>query len=516
MDRREHDRLATIQLFRHQDLFLKSLKREAWIFGANRSGKTDALAAWIASMMRFGRPDPRPAFLGNGDYILDRSVKLWAVSLTTEMSRNILQPKIFDNGQGLGSEFMIPMGELKDGTEGWNITNQTLKTKNGSICQFKTCEQGPKAFQGEALDGIGYDEVPAEEVYRESAIRIGAGRQLLIRGAATILPPPGVAGGVSWMYSKKVRPWLDAGGNEDTKDLDIFTASIRDNHTLLPEEISKLESLYVPGSQEHRIRILGELLPSIGGALVYPHFNRQYHVNDALAPEKDGIRRPNVDRFLPLVLCVDFNPEAGVWLVCQRRAPGVFCVLDEISLERSDIANMVHEFRLRYPTHGAELWIYGDATGRRRSTQTGESDFHTIMAHLQGYPVPVRVFLPDVNPPVNDRVNAVNIQLQPPDGIKRVEFSPLCEKTILSFESTKYKANGKIDKKSDRSDGPEALGYWISYVAPVSQYASHGSPLRAVRSPSYVTKRGPAKTGVFPATLKMDRRGNVRAIRRVR
>jgi hypothetical protein len=138
------------------------------------------------------------------------------------------------------------------------------------------------------------------------------------------------------------------------------------------------------------------------------------------------------------------------------------------------------------------------------------------MAHLQGYPVPVRVFLPDINPPVNDRVNAVNLQLAPPDGLKRVEVSPLAEQTILDFEGTKYKPNGKIDKvNGSRSDGPDCFGYWISFVAPVSQYASHSGALRSVRSPSYTARK--TKPGVFPATVKMDRRtGAVRAIRRAR
>lgn len=498
-ERREHDRLADISFYPHQDTFLRSEKHEAWIFGANRSGKTEVLAASCASVARFGARDPRPAFIGGGNYIMDRATRQWCVSLNAEMSRNILQPKIFDNGMGLGDHYFIPIEEMLPGSTGWNITNQTLKLKNGSIIIFKTCEQGPKAFQGEALDQANFDEVPEEFAYKETGIRLGSHAQLYIRGAATILPPPGVAGGVSWMYSSTVRPWLDAGGNEASPDLDIFTASIYDNPTLDKSAIRKLEAKYPPGSQEARIRLGGELLPSIGGALVYSNFSRSYHVNENLAPMKEGRREPNIDPAQPLVLSADFNPEGGVWIVGQRRR-GVFCVVDEICLERSDIGAMIYEFRSRYPSHGAELWIYGDATGRRRNEQTGLSNFHLMHQYLEGYPVPVRMMIPALNPPVTDRVNAVQLQLRPPTGEKLMELSPLCEQTILDMEGTKYKSNGKINKTgSRRSDGADSVGYWVMGAAPVMQFGRDTSRLTSIKPPG--TRPGSARVGPFPATI---------------
>jgi phage terminase large subunit-like protein len=498
--------------FKHQGEFLGSTKAEAWLFGANRSGKTEGLAACLSSFLRFGSPDPRPSYCGNGIVMYDRAVKVWGVSLTFDMSRNILQPKMFNNGQGIsGRKDFIPASEILD----WNITNQTLKLKNGSICMFKSCDGGRDIFQGADVDMIGYDEVPKEEVYKEGAMRVGGGRRLLIRGAATILPPPNVPGGVSWMFNAKVKPWLESGRNAGNPNLDIFTASIYDNTTILPEELERMEAQYPPGSQEYLIRMKGELLPSIGGALVYPTFMRSFHEDPSLASfdEELGIWRPSVNPFLPLVLSVDFNPMDGTWLVGQKRGND-FCVIDEVHLERSDIPSMCHEFRNKYPAHAAELHIYGDSTGRRRHEQTGESNFHLIQQYLSGYPVPIRYYLPEVNPPVTDRIAAVNLHLRSPDGMRKVRIAPHCEELFADLETAKWKANGKIDKRGNRrQDAADCLGYWINYVNPTTRFAYMPGGLKSVRSPQYSTK----SAGVFPASKKTRpvRIGNRWYVRRV-
>lgn len=485
--RRTTDGLSMIDPFVHQTKFMESMKPETWLFGANRSGKTEGLA-WVgASKARFGMLNPKPAYIGGGNWIYDKAVRIWAISLTFDMSRNILQAKMFDNGAALDARhFLIPNDEILN----WNITNQTLKLKNGSIIIFKSCDGGRNVFQGADIDLGLFDEVPNEEVYREVTMRVGGGRSLQIRGAATILPPPGVAGGISWMYSAKVRPWLDAGGNTNTENLDIFTASIYDNTTIIPSELRRLESQYPPGSQEYRIRMKGELLPSIGGALVYTPFLRDYHVNKDLILE-NGM--PRIIQHQPLCLTVDWNPENGVWLVAQvvtdpaTRRPR-FMFLDEICLERSDIGAMAYEFRARFPTHSAELWIWGDTTGRRLHEQTGMSNFHLLQSYLENYPVPLRWHLGEVNPLIVDRVNAVNLVLRPPDGVRQLEISPRCENLIADLEAAKWTKLGKIEKTAGRrQDAADCAGYLIYGVCPTSQHGYAPRKVMSVPSPSYRT-----------------------------
>jgi hypothetical protein len=494
--RREGDGLLQLALFKHQAAFIASDKPEAWLFGANRTGKTEGLSYCLSAFARFGLTDPRPAYVGGGAFIFDRAVRVWAISLTFDMSRNILQPKMFDNGMGINrGAFLIPTSEIA----GWNITTQTLRLKNGSIVLYKSCEGGRDTFQGADLDIAGFDEVPPQEVYRETTMRVGGGRRLLIRGAATILPPAGTPGGVSWMYTEKVRPWLASGRNKKNKHLDIFTAGIRDNPTIDPAEIARMEATMPPGTPEHRIRIMGELLPSIGGSLCYPEFLADYHCNAALAPVADGVPRPQIIPYLPLALCCDFNTENGVWTVGQK-VGRIFRVVDEITMERSDVPNMSYEFRARYPHHAAELWIYGDTTGRKAENQTGESNYHLIASYLAGYPAPIRYILPSVNPPVKDRVAAVNLILRPPTGERRFEIAPHCTETIRDLEASKWTTNGKIDKRNGRrSDGADTVGYWISTVEPTSGYAG-SRQIKSVRSPVYSPSSSSSRA--FPAAFR--------------
>jgi phage terminase large subunit-like protein len=499
-ERRALDGLVQFQegppgILAHQNKLVMSEKAEAWLFGANRSGKTDILAYILSGMLRFGLMDPRPAYVGNGAFIFDRAVKVWAISLTAEMGRNILQPKMFDNKAGVESRFhFIPDSEIS----GWNITTQTLRLKNGSIAIFKTAESGRDTFQGADIDIAGFDEVPPEEVYKETTMRVGGGRRLVIRGAATILPPAGEPGGVSWMYSTKVKPWKAVGGNKNSPRLDIFTAGIRDNPTIDQDVIADIEARIPPGSPEHRIRILGELLPSIGGSLCYAGFLAEYHHEASLAPIVEGTPRPQVLPFLPLRLSCDFNPENGVWTVCQK-VGRKYNFIDEITLERSDTASMTYEFRSRFPWHGSELWVYGDTTGRRAEAAApqGESNFHVIAQHLTGYPCPIRFILPSVNPPVKDRVAAVNLILRPPTGEKRFAMAPHMIETTKDLEASKWTAAGKIDKRGGRrSDGADTIGYLISTDEPTRAIGpSEAKQVRSVRSPSYTTS-----ARAFPAS----------------
>ena len=495
-ERRETDGLMQLVLFGHQHKFVTSTKSETWLFGANRSGKSEALCVVAASFARFGVLDPNQPM--PADF---KPKRIWLVSLTYDMSRTILQPKLFQNGYRIDPRpQLIPAEEI----ESWNQTFQTLRLKNGSVIIFKSCDGGADSFQGADVDLAGFDEVPDRRAYDETTIRVGAGRRLLIRGAATILPPPGVAGGVSWMFAKKARPWLELGTNEAERnakspELDIFTAGIRHNPHILPEEIARLESRFLPGTPEHRIRLDGELLPSVAGALCYPRFRRSYHVSASLG-------RNSLVPTLPVALIADFNPSNGVWLIGQKQGR-VFRILDEITLEQSDIASMTYEFRSRVPANQAEVWIYGDATGRRQEGQTGTSSFHLMHQYMAGYPVPVRFMIPDVNPLERDRVDAVNLQLEPPTGERLFEVAAHCERTIADLEESKWTVKGKIDKKDDQRDGGDCVGYWISFANPVHQGVAVPASLRTIKSPSYV----PGRRGAFPAA-----RSNYRILKSAR
>lgn len=460
-ERRTGDPLWTWEPTAPQARYLGSQAAECWFLAANRSGKSDALAAWMAQLLRFGHASPRPASIGPGAWIFDRAVSLWGVSLTFEMGRDILEPKLFDNGYvpaGQPHAPFIPPHEIAH----WSATSGVLRLKNGSLAGFKSADQGRDRFQGGGRDGIGFDEAPPFAIYEECTLRVEAGRKLWIRGAATLLPPEGTAGGVSWIFAKKIDPWLRG----ERTDLELIKASIYDNPHVLPSEIQRLESLYPAGSLERRIRLHGEWLPQITGQLAYGNFHRGIHVNPALGPAQ-------VDFRLPLLIGFDANVAPLAAVIVQQIGP-MYHQLDEVAIDLGTIKSLGEAIRHRYPAHGAALHIFGDATATAKRAQTARSDYELFLEAFEGAPYPLELYVPAKNPATRDRINAANWILKGPGGQVRYAVAPHCVETIADWEQVQLDSHGQLKKSHDthdpyyrRTHWSDAAGYIFAYRDPV-------------------------------------------------
>jgi phage terminase large subunit-like protein len=458
---------------------LKGKPYENWFVAANRSGKSDAGAYCGATLARFGVENPRGAYSDGGRVaVFDRATSGWVVSLDFPSSRDIIQPKYFDNGfvpPGASHAPFIPPREIDD----WRASDQILKLKNGSLIGFKSCDSGPLKFQGAEKDFIHFDEEPRHDVYQESTIRVAAGRRLRVFGTCTLLPPEGQVGGVTWLFGEIITPFLDG----KQRHWAVFGASIYDNPHLPPEEIKRLEAKYPEGSIERKIRLNGEWLPGLAGSRAYTAFQRRLHVRP----------QPAIVFRRPLCWTWDFNVEPMVSYVGQRELK-LFRVMQEFVLEEGNVPRMVDLFREHYPTHGAEIWIYGDATGKSRTGQTGQSDYQIILNAMRAYPVPVRLKVPEANPFVPDRINAVNMALQDENGEIRVEIDPSCDELVADFEQTLRDPKGGLKKTSNRRDPyyrrthmTDAVGYWIAFEEPVKSATAATYSRRTVRprTPGY-------------------------------
>jgi len=491
-----------------QKMFLDCPKSEAALLGANRCGKSDPLAAIVSSLARFGNPNPLTSYAVNGRVeIIDRAMSIWVIGLSERLLKEGIQAKIVTTAYTASETHpaFIPASEI----DSWNINEQTWRLKNGSIVGFKSADAGRDVFQSAARDLVAFDEICEWEVYKEATFRVpGGNRRLLIRLAATLLPPLGMAGGVSWFYPEKIKPWWAAGNKENTganshPHLDIFTMGIRDNPYINIEEIERLESIFPPGSLERRIRLDGELLPSIGGTIAYVAFNRQIHVDPNVIPE-------NRDNRFPLALCVDFNVSPCIWVVGQL-IDSTWYFFDEIVMDNCNIGMMTEEFRRRYPTHGNRVHIYGDQTGAVRNPQTGASHYYLIQEGMKGYPVPVEVKLPTVNPPVVDRLNAVNRKLSGSDGRVGIIFGPRCEQSIADCEEVLRDPRGGIKKThhpenpyAQRTHAMDAVGYAVCYTDPVPRFTSVERFMRHVPQPGYLNSGSRRRSGP-PAGYRNDK-----------
>lgn len=439
---------------------LKGTKSENWFVAANRSGKSDAGAVIGATLARFGDQSDNPKYVGGKGStirIKDRATSGWVVSLDFPSSRDIIQPKYFDNGvvpPGATHAPFIPEYEIA----GFNKSESILKLKNGSIIGFKSADSGRVKFQGTEKDWIHFDEEPPLPIYEESVIRVGASK-LRIFGTCTLLPPEGAVGGVTWVYNDIIKPVLD-GTRIDTG---LFGASIYDNPFIPREEIARLESIYPEGSTQRRIRLSGEWLPGLGGSRAYPAFTRDLNVKR---------QEPPYER-MPLCWVWDFNVEPMISLIGQRHGV-VFRVYRELVLDEGSIPDMVDWFRGLYPRHEAEIHVFGDATGKGRVSQTGQSDYWTIQNHMKGYPTPLRLKVPEANPPIAERINAVNRVCKTETSESWLEIDPSCSELITDLEQVLRAPDGRIKKTSNKKDPyyrrthtSDALGYWISREEPV-------------------------------------------------
>lgn len=490
--RQQDDPLRTFQPHHKQKAFVDAVldgKKECFFFAANRAGKSDAGAFVGATLARFGNQSddiPWTGAKGSSVQIRDRATSGWVSALDFPTSRDTIQPKYFDNGfvpPGATHAPFIPPREIDE----WRVSDQVLKLKNGSIIGFKSAETGRLKYQGSEKDWVQLDEEHPKDIYDEISIRVGA-RKLRMFTTATILPPEGQVGGVSWMFGSVIQPFLDGTRN----DIEVFNASIYDNPFIPEEEIRKLEAKYPEGSLERRIRLNGELLPGLSGSRAYPAFNRLLHVK----------QQPEIILRRPLCWIWDFNVDPMVTLIGQRETiPGsgktLFRVFKELIIRgNASIPEMCEYFYQVHPRHAAELWIYGDASGKSRHANVGKSDYTMIANEMRRYRVPTKFKVPETNPPVPDRINALNRVMRDEDQEIRMEIDPSCIELIADLEQVLRDARGGIKKTynakdpySQRTHASDALGYWTFYEEPVQRVRSETAPKVTIMQPTYGRKR---------------------------
>ena len=393
--------------------------------------------------------------------VRDRSTSGWVVSLDFPTSRDIIQPKYFDNGVGRASHpAFIPEREIKD----WRTADQLLLLHNGSIIGFKSADSGRGKFQGVEKDWIHFDEEPPEEVYGECTVRIGT-RRLLIFGTCTLLPPEGQVGGVTWLYDAVAKPYL----NGTLPDyVFVVQMSMYDNPHLPEEAIAQYASRYKPDSVEFRIRVLGELLPGLSGARCYTGFNYAVHVK----PQQEFY-----NAYAPLCWYIDFNASPFISGVGQKDGTK-FRAMREFVLEEGNHDDMCERFYQEYGQHAGEIWLYGDASGQRSSLRksNNDSDYMIILNNMRGHGKNIKLKIPSFNPNVPDRVNATNVAFRDAGGIVNIEIDPACEELIADFEQVLRDPRGGIKKSNNNRDAyyrrthaSDGFTYWVSYEAPVRQ-----------------------------------------------
>ena len=281
--------------------FHRSAKRNRWVFGGNRSGKTECGAVECVYMARGIHP-----------YRENRKeVSGWVVSLSAQVQRDVAQKKILKYLRRDWIEDIVMQSGRKDAPEHGVIDFIRVKNVLGgtSIIGFKSCDQGREKFQGASLDFVWFDEEPPEDIYLECRMRV-FDKKGDIFGTMTPLK------GLTFVYNEI---YLNRHG-----DPEVWYEFIEwgDNPYLDEGEMKALEGTMDEASLQSRR--FGRFA-SAGAGLVYPEFDERIHVIEPRALPKEWQDNISIDPGLnnPLSAhwyCVDYDD--NVYVVAEHSEAG--------------------------------------------------------------------------------------------------------------------------------------------------------------------------------------------------
>ncbi len=288
------------KIHKKQIAFHKCKKRNRWVFGGNRTGKTECGAVeaiYIARGIHPYRQNKKDVFG-------------WVVSLSQQVQRDVAQRKIL---QYLPPEWIVDITMLsgKKGSSLGTIDQIQIRNIFGGISTigFKSCDQGREKFQGASLDFVWFDEEPPEDIYFECRMRI-VDKNGDIFGTMTPLK------GMTFLYNT-----IYMNQNAD-KEIWYQFIEWKDNPFLDKKEIALLEKTLYKKMLESRQ--FGRF--NIQEGLVYPEFNENIHVIAPFAYPLEWQDMISIDPGL-------HNPLSAHWY-CQDYDGNIYVVAEHYMAEQ--------------------------------------------------------------------------------------------------------------------------------------------------------------------------------------
>ena len=250
--------------------FHKCKKRNRWVFGGNRTGKTECGAVEVVFLTRGVHPykENKPNVSG------------WVVSLSKQVQRDVAQEKILKYLKKSWIEKIVMQEGRQDSPFAGVIDFILVRNVFGGISKigFRSCDQGREKFQGASLDFVWFDEEPPFDIYRECQMRV-IDREGELFGTMTPLK------GLTWVYNEI---FLNEGGNEE-----VWYEQIEweDNPFLSKKEIKLLTASL--SNDELEARRYGKFVNSQG--LVYSEFDENVNVIDPFDVPREWFDNISVD-----------------------------------------------------------------------------------------------------------------------------------------------------------------------------------------------------------------------------
>lgn len=314
---------------------------ERLFLAGNRCGKTLAGAAETVMHLTGLYPE------GWCGVQFDGPIEAWAASVTTEATRDILQP--------LYLSFIPPERLLKTVLRrgvGGAVDQLSIQHVSGGISTlgFKSYDQGREKFQGTARHVIHLDEEPEIGIYEECLLRT-----LTVQGHMLLTMTP-LLGMTSLCQS-----FLQA---EAGSGKAVVQATWADAPHLSAADQSRLQHSLRPGELEARMNGV----PSIGSGRIYPVKETEVTVPRFAVPD-----------YYKQAFGIDFgwtNPTAIVWGAYDHDQDVIY--LTDV-YQRSQMAPAEHAQRI----HQAGEWIPGvcDPSGQSAHQADGQNLIEMYRQH---------------------------------------------------------------------------------------------------------------------------------------
>ena len=300
---RKNDKLSTYnkdKIHKKQIAFHKCGKRNRWVFGGNRSGKTECGAVEVVYMARGIHP-----YRSNR-----KNVFGWVVSLSSQVQRDVAQKKILSYLKPEWIEGVVMSEGRRDSPENGIIDQLIVKNVLGgtSVIGFKSCDQGREKFQGSSLDFVWFDEEPPKDIYDECKMRV-LDKKGDIFGTMTPLK------GLTFIYDEI---YLN---KYNSKEVWCEFMEWADNPYLDDTEVKNLtESLSDDVIESRRY---GRF--SVQSGLVYTEFDENVHVIEPFSVPEEWQNNLSIDPGLNNPLSCHFyavDYDDNVYVVAEHYAQG--------------------------------------------------------------------------------------------------------------------------------------------------------------------------------------------------
>ena len=237
----------------------------------------------------------------------------------------------------------------------------------------------------------------------------------------------------------------------------LVQASTYDNEANLPDDyIPSLLQSYPENLIQAYIN--GQFV-NLQTGNVYASYDRKLnHCDDMIQPGEH------------LYIGMDFNVGKMAAIVHVKRA-GMPRAVDEI-VNGYDTPDMIQKIKERYWKfeHGVfvptcQIRIYPDASGAsRKSVNASETDIALLrQARFQ-------VKAPEANPPVKNRVNAMNGMFCNAQKVRRYLVNDfMCPTYADCLEQQAWAANGEPDKSTGHDHPNDGAGYFIHFEYPITK-----------------------------------------------